>query len=267
MYILVCLLLYIFSGTFAVPAIEKNLLNKVNLEARNQTDADGDSLLKEIKELERQKNYLYKEINKAIEESITALNKSNDTDAVTGVNYIKDLKKQIKEFNDTEDTGNVIYNEYGKRVNNSFLSTTYNKSIFLDEMENRTFLDQRRKMHKNSRKIEVHPPKLLDENEKYIQDAQKELDKLLHHGLTGEKLKERLERREKIREQLVEWIKMKDLEREKIKQYKQQQKKTFGQLELCPRTGYSNQKGKSKKGDHPCCRKCCKKSYMGCLKK
>lgn len=259
MYILVCLLLYVYDA-FAVPAIEINVLKEINTEAKNQTNDDGDDLLKEIKELEKQKNDLYTEINKAIDESITALNKSNDTDALTGINYIKDLKKQMKEFNDTEDTADVIYNEHGKRINN----------LFLDVIVNSTLLDSRRKIKPKKDKKSKRSQQqrnVFNVHEKYLIDAQKELDSLLHKGMTAEQLKDRLERREKIRQQLEEWIKMKDLEREKIKMYKLQQNKHYGHQETCPRTGYSKNKNKYKKGDHPCCRKCCKKSYLGCLKK
>lgn len=270
MYIVVCLLLYMFNHAFAIPAVQTNPLNEVSQEARNQTDVDGDPLLKDIKDLERQKNDLYKEINKAIDESITALNKSTDTDAVIGVNYIKDLKKQMKEFNDTEDKADVIYNKYEKSVNDTFLGTTNNQSIFLYEMENGTSIDPRRRMkHIERSKQGLRQMAKNYDSEKFLKDAQKELDLLLNKGTTGEKLKERLERREKIRLQLQEWIKMKDLEKDKIRQYKDKQKNDFpAQIqELCPRSGYSKQKSKNKKGDHPCCRKCCKKSYLGCLKK
>lgn len=257
MYIFVCLFLYLFYDADAIPAIEANPLNDVSQEEKDQTDADA--LLKEIKVLERQKNDLYKEINKAIDESIAALTKSNDTDAVIGVKYIQDLKKQMKEYNDTEDTADV----------NFFLDPS--NDTFINGTGNGITIALRRKMkvgrQKNSNILQGKKPAFLDENEKYLQDAQKELDRLLNKGMTGEKLKERLERREKIRVQLEEWIKTKDREREKIKQYRDQQKRSVILQELCPRTGYSGQKKKSKKGEHGCCRKCCKRSYLGCLKK
>lgn len=263
MYVLAFLWLSLFCGAFAIPAIETNPLNDVSQEEKNQTGANADALLNEIKELERQKNDLYKEINKAIDESITALTKSNDTDAVTGVKYIQDLKKQMKEYNDTEDTADVYFS----------LGGTNDKTAFIDEMGNGTSTNLRRKMkplrNTTSSKIQVTAaqPNVLNVEDKYLVDAQKDLDKLLNKGLTGEKLKERLERREKIRTQLEEWIKTKNREREKIKEYRAQQKKNSGRAELCPRSGYSSNKSKRKKGEHGCCRKCCKRSYLGCLKK
>lgn len=256
-------MLCLLCDTFAKPAVETNPLNAENQEAKKKTDGDGDTLLKEIKDLETQKNDLYDEINKAIDESIIALNKSNDTDAVTGVNYIKDLKKQIKEISGLENA-DAIYNEYDKRVNTSFLATN-DKNIFLDKIENGDSENTRRKI-KSSKKNKSERGS-NNEADRFLQDAQKELDRLLNKGLTGAKLKERLERREKIRHQLEEWIKMKDLERQKIKEYQEKLKKGAKQQEQCPRSGHSKSKKKSKRGDHGCCRKCCKRSYMGCLKK
>lgn len=261
MYIFVCLVFYLFCDALAIPAIETKLLNEANEDAKNQTDADGDALFKEIKDLERQRNDLYKEINKAIDDSITALSESNDTDAITGVNYIKDLKKQMKEFNDTEDTADVIYSEYDKRVNTSILGT--DKGILLDQMKNGDHIDPRRNMRTKHNEISKLIQASSGPNANFLKAAQKQLDELLYKGLKGKKLKERLERREKIRAQLEEWITMKEREREKIKQYTNRQK-TY--VEQCPRSGFTRQKSKNRQ-NRPCCRKCCKRSYLGCLKK
>lgn len=266
MYIFVCLLLTIFFDALAIPVNKIEPLNEANEEEKNETDVDGDALLKEIKDLERQRNNLYEEINKAIDDSIMTLSKSNDTDAVTGVNYIKDLKKQIKELNDTEDTANVIYNIHDKRINTSDLGA--DKTIFSYKMENGSFVYPRRNMRtKHNKKGTPIERTSVDLGERYLSQAQKELERLLNKGLTGEKLKKRLERRERIKEQLEEWIMMKDRENKKIKEYREHKKKRVKYDELCPRNGYSKLKKKYKKGDHGCCRKCCKRSYLGCLKK
>lgn len=245
-----CLLFNIFYNAFAIPAFTSKPLNEVG--GKNQTDIDGDTLLKEMKELEKQKGDLYKEINKAMEESITALKKSNDTDADVGINYIQDLKKLIRELNNTEDTADVIYNEYRKRENKTLLDTSNNKGTFLDKITSGFSVDTRRKH---------------DKKDKYLIDTEKELHKVLYENLPKKKLKQRLEAREKIRLQLEEWIAVKDREKAKIKAYKDLFKKKLKSKEMCPKWGFSHMKKKSKKGDFPCCRKCCKKSYLGCLKK
>lgn len=59
-------------------------------------------VLEKIKELEQQKDELFREINKAMEESISALKNSNVSNAERGVIYIEDLKRQIKNIADTD---------------------------------------------------------------------------------------------------------------------------------------------------------------------
>lgn len=265
MFILVCLLFNLVNNTFTIPAKETNPSKEVH--EKNQTE---DALLKEIRELEKQKGDLYKEIDKAIEESIVALNKSNDRDANVGVNYIKDLKNQMKELNDTDDVADVIYSK--DRGNLTFFNTTTNNGL-LQVIASGFSVNTRRKLKANMKKKSSgqgdlrQMPTLADDDDILI-DAEKELNQILYKDLSAIQLKERLATREKVRARLEEWIKMKDLEKAKIKAYHDRQKtKVKFVEELCPRTGYSNASKKTERGNHGCCRKCCKKSIMGCLKK
>lgn len=55
-----------------------------------------DMIIKKIKELEQHKNELFRDIHKAMEESVVALKKSNVSNAERGVSYIENLKMEIK---------------------------------------------------------------------------------------------------------------------------------------------------------------------------
>lgn len=56
---------------------------------------------KEIEALENEEKKLFKQINHAIDESVTLLKKHNDSEAVVGVDYMMKLKNQLKEINST----------------------------------------------------------------------------------------------------------------------------------------------------------------------
>lgn len=217
----------------------------------------------QIEDLEKQKGDLYIQINKAIDESVNALKLSNDSDSVLTLNHMRELKEQIKELNATEDSerdakfdeiengtiseaendNNVKLNETRRLIKNAIVSSR-NKNIKLDLAEIVALLKKR------GDKINEKP-----DEEKILQQA-------------------------KIQKRIELWILEKQKEREKIKKY-QLAKRIKGitvKSEKCPNFGIARGKSKTKfrrKGDkkskkgskslYPCCRKCCKKSDMGCL--
>lgn len=67
------------------------------------------TVVRKIKELEQQKDGLFREINKAMEESVAALKNSNVTNAEQGVSYIEDLKMQINNIANANGNQNYDY--------------------------------------------------------------------------------------------------------------------------------------------------------------
>lgn len=87
------------SSCLSVPTNTNSLHEPIN-SLKNQEDM----VIQKIKELEQQKNELFIEINKAIEESVAVLKNSNLTNAKQGVSYIENLKQQIKNVANTNDS-------------------------------------------------------------------------------------------------------------------------------------------------------------------
>lgn len=219
---------------------------------------------KKIEELEKEKDNLFKEINDAIDNNVGSLQRANATDAIMAVNYLRNLKEQITELNHSD----IRY------------------AGLTPDIANDTGSFRRKAKTKKSR-------------DDFIYD----LEKILKPQYVSEKkLKEILDNRDVIKKKLDDWILERQKEKEKIKKYKMQTKylQRAGKFEKCPRFGYAGRK-RSKKYDYasckrkykdrydkycnlnrsktekppktptagrkmyPCCRKCCKKSYMGCL--
>lgn len=63
---------------------------------------DDETRTRKIEELEKEKSDLFKQINTAIDDSVKSLLKANDTEANLGLQYMRDLKKHIKELNGTD---------------------------------------------------------------------------------------------------------------------------------------------------------------------
>ncbi|XP_045781260.1 uncharacterized protein LOC123878188 [Maniola jurtina] len=230
-----------------------------------------------IEELEKRKNELFKQINIAIDDSVKSLLQANDTEAALGLQYMHDLKEHIKELNATEN-----YKE--------------EKGIDVDsksDLENRRYFKKGSKYYKE---FKIKPKNGLFDFEAILKPGgitEKEWKKLVEDR---KKMQEKLDlwilEREKERKKI-----------KKAKEDKKRLMKS-GKYEKCPRFGYHGKKktDKTKKGDrnrsckfnsgkdcpildvtdesteseeqrswvtyknkYPCCRKCCKKSYMGCL--
>lgn len=73
-----------------------------------------------------------------------------------------------------------------------------------------------------------------------------------------------------VEKKLQDWLMQQQQVKEKINNFKMS-RRSFVFSEKCPREGISEEKGnKGSSGGkmgrkYPCCRKCCKRSYMGCL--
>lgn len=116
---------------------------------------------------------------------------------------------------------------------------------------------------------------LLSSKEEKNDDKRKHVKKKLRQGfdfltinlndtaMQKEKKKEKKDEesylnRIEVQKKLDKWIELKELEKIRKKQEKIRLKKLNN--EKCPRLG-----NKRKGLKYPCCRKCCKQSYLGCL--
>lgn len=186
----------------------------------------------QIRSLEKEKGELLLQIQKGISDSIKTLRNDNDTEAILGVKYLTDLGKQIMYLNDTGDSTNTNAQQV-----------------------KRNFKDARRK------------PKL-------------DLEDIAHLFNTKSFDKKNMRKENKIvlEKKLQDWMKQREEEKAKIKHYKDRIKSQLGgaEKEKCPRFGfrrserskmfkYDRSQNNNRKVKYPCCRKCCKKSYLGCL--
>ncbi|XP_072933760.1 uncharacterized protein [Epargyreus clarus] len=231
---------------------------------------------KEIEALEKEKSDLLKQIHAAIDDSVSLLQKGNTTQNVQGINYMLQLKQQMQKINETE---------------------AQNKELM--EEDSNSELENRRTMRHSKNKENV--PKIerqINYNLKTTMSGAFDIKKVLFgKKITEEKLKEMMESRLEMQKRLDEWLVQRELEKAKIREKYLANKRLLlsGLLEKCPRFGcrkrsrnyrrryHANLKTSSetdvfgkeshkrkpkKRGrmrTYPCCRKCCKKSYMGCL--
>ncbi|CAG5027547.1 unnamed protein product [Parnassius apollo] len=227
-----------------------------------------------IRALEIEKNKLHQQINAAIDDSVRTLQENNDTDAMAGINYLNILKSQIIELNSAESKG--FNDTLIKTFDLSSSNGTENRIEFNDTVSD---IDSRR-----SRKMKHY-----------------ELEKIFNPEIMitakgpPSKAKINLENRLKIEKKLDEWILKRKLEKKRINEYRQKRKqKRKSNFEKCPNYGLNKVGKKSRRSSntnetvvssdtkepdsldtarrlnrnkkkYPCCRKCCKKSYMGCL--
>ncbi|KAJ2943225.1 hypothetical protein O0L34_g18938 [Tuta absoluta] len=194
----------------------------------------------EIKSLEKQKDELFQQINEAIDDSVKALGETNDTDSKLGIALITDLKKQLEELNGT--------------------------ATISDQLENQN--DTRRRGKKDSRKWLPF--------QRSQKDNQLFEDDLLMKSLYSQKHKDRLDNRVHMQMRVEEWLNKKAEEKLRLKHYyfnKTSNAAADKVNEKCPVYGVAKNGKRDKRGKKMrdkkfgCCRKCCKKSYMGCLKK
>lgn len=234
---------------------------------------------KSVRELEKEKNDLLKQINDAIDDSVKTLQKINDSDSLIGLKYMHDLKEHMKKVNET---------------------TMYiNDADVKDSSE--PYLENRRKIKKILEKKKLQDkrtsPRDVFDFEALLKPPKK---------MKPWKWKEIMETRQKMQKRIDEWILERQREKALLEKKRLERKrlKLSGAYEKCPRFGYQGRKKKkksskdkldglseckicdsdkknktetteevparkkikeSKKHKYPCCRKCCKKSYLGCL--
>lgn len=137
---------YFISSCLSVPT-NLNSLQEDPIFTTNSSKNQENVVLQQIAELQQQKDDLFREINKAMEESVAALKNSNVTNAQQGVSYIEDLKIQIKNIANTNDK-----KEHDRDVypDNGNVTTAYNEknSELADARRNS---DKQYKQHKNSK--------------------------------------------------------------------------------------------------------------------
>ncbi|RVE53916.1 hypothetical protein evm_001319 [Chilo suppressalis] len=232
-----------------------NVLNDVALSNNNTSKEE------QIKQLEKLKSELYSKISEAIEDGVKALEKTNDTDSLLTADNIKQLQKQIDTLNATFDVNEMMASE-----------DPFKGIVEIQDMENP------KNNSSDIRRASEYGAIASSQNDK-VQIDLKDIIELLKKN-TASKLKHDILVKESkhdldVKKTADEWILARKKEKEKIRQYREQRLK-YG-TEKCPRFGNKIKKKKitsrrkKKKKDrkkprtYPCCRKCCKKSYMGCL--
>ncbi|XP_063630665.1 uncharacterized protein LOC134801970 [Cydia splendana] len=192
----------------------------------------------QIEILQKEKDDLYIKINKAIDEAIPELEKSNDTDAITGLADLKTLKNQIKEIHEASDSDDDIKSSDGNADFRRKISFRFGNNIEKDDWL------------RNQKKNEFYEKLVKSKDTKYTSVP-------------------RVMTRQKIAEQIQLWLLKQQEEKKKKREMHAKFKIAY---ERCPDFGRGKEKkkigssGKARKANYfPCCRKCCKKSYLGCL--
>ncbi|XP_048000145.1 uncharacterized protein LOC125237195 [Leguminivora glycinivorella] len=210
--------------------------NNIDDKAAQMKADEIDEKAAQIELLRQEKEDLYMQINKAIDEAIPELEKTNDTDAIAGLENLKKLKKQIKEIHEAASDEDVDPRNI----------TDFRRKISLN-------IDRRGKddWKKKNSQTEFYNKLMKSKDKKYTS-----LPRILN--------------RQKIAEQIQIWLLKQQEEKKKIRELKV---KVTMDFERCPNTGKGNERKKKIKGGgkrtkfhyFPCCRKCCKRSYLGCL--
>lgn len=210
------------------------------------TGANGDEA-KKVQELEKEKSVIYNQLNEAVADTIQTLEKSNDSDAKQGITYMHELLALVDSFNGTE-LGQTACN--GSKECEKLLQTN---------------------LSKDGRRLAKPQSKMLNKGFDHIKHAIVKTGIFKTEDELAKIKEEKVKKMLKLQKKLDVWLQLREAEKQKIKMYKARQvtDRYDTVTEDCPRFGES--KKKKKKGDtgkkkkYPCCRKCCKKSYMGCL--
>ena len=210
----------------------------------------------QVQELEKEKSAIYNQLNDAVADTILTLEKSNDSDAKQGITYMHELLALVDSLNGTALAPHATCNGSTECTNETLLQTTNDSNLSKDGR--RQALPKKVKLRSGNRGYDHIKYAIMNSG---IFKSEDELAK-------AKELK--LLKMAKLQKKLADWLKLREAEKERIKQNRARQ---YGNrhdtvTEECPRHGES--KKKKKKGDsgskkYPCCRKCCKKSYMGCL--
>ncbi|XP_073965795.1 uncharacterized protein [Choristoneura fumiferana] len=227
------------------------LSKSVNITTTNNTTTnttETKDLELQIDALEKEKDELLNKINQAIDESVKALERVNDSDSNDGRQYLMELRQQIKELDeadsDESDEKNATSSE--NHINEVNATDEFRRFGKIKRNDPKSFLAERVRLKKRYKKGSA-----------FMQTAQ----------------------HLKVEKDIRDWIAMKNEEKRKIREYRLKRKLEESHYEICPRFGERRKKKKrrkkrkkAKEGDlnvqnryMPCCRKCCKKSYLGCL--
>ncbi|KAH9635766.1 hypothetical protein HF086_010991 [Spodoptera exigua] len=219
------------------------------------TKVDKEATEKKIEELETLKGKIYAQINEAVDDTIKFLEKSNETEAKQGIAYMNELLQLVQEFNGTElmTETDIIYNSTQDNSINEILSSKNLNDIF------KVLSGRRKGKPTGFEHIKEALLKYKDSSKGWV-------------GGMSKKKQETLKNLIDIQDKLNDWMKKREIDKARIRAYKARlQARTRVEVitENCPDFGEGkSQKKNSKKGKRgrwPCCRKCCKTSYMGCL--
>lgn len=210
-----------------------------------------------IRELEREKGEIFLQINEAIEDTINSLVKCNDSDANSGIGYMKDLKTQVAQFNGTE-----LKPASKENYNSTEDTSGTNEYIISNLKELRKVKIGRRRAPKNSRT-----------GYERIKEAILNFGSLQYgaQGIVSKKKQDRIANAIALQKTLDAWMEKREIEKRKIAAYKAQEARSRATIiiENCPDFGEAKKSGQRSRGTlmdkWPCCRKCCKNSYMGCF--
>ncbi|KPJ04520.1 hypothetical protein RR46_01014 [Papilio xuthus] len=210
-----------------------------------------------IKDLEAEKSKLHKAINAAIDDGLRALQKEGGG---AGEQYLAALKLHMQaagEGTAGKDTGGEQVD--APATNNSTNATSLRRFDF-----------KKKKKRGPDELDEIFIYKDVYENK----DIEPEQGKMI------------MDNRHKLEKKLFEWMVKRQEEKKRLKEYLEKKRAHLLEVvtEKCPRFGYGKRIKKKKtrrkeEGDavdahrkehknkpkYPCCRKCCKKSYLGCL--
>ncbi|XP_046974525.1 uncharacterized protein LOC124540843 [Vanessa cardui] len=243
------------------------------------TIINADDTNEKILELEKEKNDLFKKIHEAIEESVKSLQKSNETDALLGLKYMSELKEHLKEAN--ESVVDVI--ERGINVSDVSRRKLRQRMKKNDPFDFESILKPKKMKVKEWKEIVLDRTKMQAQLNEWILKRQKEKQRLQEKKLYKKGLitSGKFEKCPRFGYQGKKKKDDKDRERQWIKYCKEKiadsdldeaYKKCISQIKVMETTTniydnskLSDYKKNSKKNKYPCCRKCCKKSYMGCL--
>ncbi|CAB3242551.1 unnamed protein product [Arctia plantaginis] len=209
-----------------------------------------------IKHLENKERHVLRKINVAIDDAINYLKQSNDSDAVEGSLYMGYLKEQLKDLQGGD-------NEAGVTAAMSAADNMTMNDIIQQGTDDTTQAfnsSGRRKLSiLFNRKDEVLKQSILNLAKSKVK-AQGKISKFGDIEVP-KKVLDKLKNKQEIEKKLAIWLAQKEKERELIRQYKSKSKVRELTKEKCPDYG-----AKHKYTKYPCCRKCCKSSYLGCFK-
>ncbi|KAJ8707915.1 hypothetical protein PYW08_010281 [Mythimna loreyi] len=209
-----------------------------------------DNNKREIEDLEKQKTEIYNQINDAVNDTIKTLKNSNDSDAKQGIAYMQELIALIHNFSDAEFAKpNTVCNGSDCTIKTIELKTPKSLNISVNGT---------RRAGRNTGHDHIKQAIIKSGVFKKSDDIEKARNEKVQNLLV-------------LQGKLDKWLKIREVEKQKIKQYKLRQISHRHQTltEECPNYGdkkpKKGKKGGGKSNKYPCCRKCCKTSYMGCL--